>query len=110
MIISKVQHTIDSLEHALSKGFIFILDTTDRSFIYKSFGRLDYSDNIVKIDHSYGIDQIMSNKLFHVHKEMDDRLLLKKIETHSFLGIFFTSKEYNSEILNRASNILGVNT
>lgn len=55
MIISKVQHAIDSLEHALSEGFIFVLDTTDRSFMYKSVGRPDRSEAIIQIDQIHGL-------------------------------------------------------
>lgn len=106
MVISEVQHTIDSLEKQFSKSFIFVLDSTDRSFIYKSSNRHDCSDEIVRIDQQHGIDQLMNGLTFLIHEEKNNRLLLKKVDDNSFLGACFLSNEYNDELLGRAKEIL----
>ena len=106
MVISEVQHIIDSLEHKFPKSFIFVLDSTDRSFMYKSSNRHDCSEEIVRIDQQYGIDQLMSGLTFFMHREKSNRLLLKKVDDNSFLGACFLSKEYDDELLMRAKEIL----
>lgn len=106
MIISEIQHAIDMLEHELPMGFVFLLDTTDRSFIYKSTNRHDCSQEIVKIDQQLGIDKLMSGLVFFTIEEKNKILILKKIDPNSFLGVCMLYNESNDEIISRAKKIL----
>jgi hypothetical protein len=106
MIISEVQHIIKILEKSLPKSFIFVLDTTDRSFIYKSVDRHDCSKEVVRIDQEYGIDKLTKGLDSYTFEENNNALILKKLSANSFLGVCFMHNEYDLRVLNNAKSIL----
>lgn len=106
MTISEVQHTIDELEQALPKSFIFVLDTTDQSFIYQSTDKKKCAEKVISLDQQHGIDKLTSDLSHYTIEEEDNTLILKKLSPNSFLGIYLINKEYSLNLLDMAKRIL----
>lgn len=86
MVIQRANQTINELRHALPKGFVFVLDTTDRSFIYKSANFIDLEQKIVAIDKNLGIDQLTRQTGYHLNHHDGDLVGLKSIESNTYVG------------------------
>lgn len=106
MVISKVQHIINALEKILPKSFIFVLDTTDRSFIYKSQNRQDCIDKIILLDQTSGIDQLTKNLEFYSCEQDNYTLFLRKLSLNTFLGTCMFVREYDKSQLTEAKRIM----
>lgn len=106
MIISEVQLKIDSLELALPRSFTFVLDTTDRTFIYKSVDRKECVDKVLELDRVECIDRLMKDIDFFEWAEGQAILFLRKLSQNTFLGICSHLDEYDSNQLNKAKSII----
>ncbi|MEO9482258.1 MAG: hypothetical protein ABJG47_02385 [Ekhidna sp.] len=87
MIISNTHQIIDALKKLVPGGFVFVMDTTDRSFVYKSSDHPDYEQEVISLDKMYGIDTLTKSTDFYSHEDEKLIVKLKRIDSNTFMGI-----------------------
>lgn len=92
MVIQEAYDKISSLKRALPKAFIFVIDTTDRSFLYKSEEFSTCENSILALDATYGIEKLSRNEGFHLNDHDCSLVGFKSIEQNTYLGFYLPEK------------------
>ncbi|WP_421763253.1 hypothetical protein [Ekhidna sp.] len=95
MIVYSTHQKIDAIRKILPEGFVFVLDTTDRSFIYKSKNDYKSEELVFSIDKFFGIDNLTKNKDFYTHEIENSIVKLLKMAKNTFLGVCVDKETYN---------------
>ena len=85
-MIHEANKTIKELRLALPKGFVFVLDTTDRSFLYKSSDYKEFEYKIINIDVDFGIDRLTRETGYHINNHNGDLIGLRNIGINTYVG------------------------
>lgn len=109
MVISNTHQKIDALKKMVPGGFVFVMDTTDRSFVYKSANNLDYEEQIISLDRTLGIDTLTKFTDFYSHEDDQSIVKLKRIDQNTFIGLCAAKRKFSSDQLNSADNYLKFN-
>ncbi|MEP1095064.1 MAG: hypothetical protein ABJG78_08140 [Cyclobacteriaceae bacterium] len=92
-----LQIQINALNAIIPDSFIFVLDCTDRSFLYKSSDSKEAIDEILALDQSKGIDNLFDSSEYYDSESALHTYMIKRLSSHTFLG-FFVLKEKFSEL------------
>lgn len=87
MIISNTHQVIDALKKMVPGGFVFVMDTTDRTFVYKSSDNPDYEQQVISLDKVHGIDTLTKFTDFYEHSDERSILKLRRIGQNTYLGL-----------------------
>lgn len=87
MIISETHQRINTLKGLVPRGFVFVLDTTDRSFLYKSKESPDCEQRVISLDKVYGIDTLTKAANFYHHEDDTSLVKISRIGDNTFLGL-----------------------
>ena len=87
MIISNTHQVIDALKRMVPGGFVFVMDTTDRSFVYKSSNNPTFEQEVISLDKTYGIDRLTKLTDFYSYEDDKSILKLKRIGQNTFMGL-----------------------
>ena len=87
MIVNNTHQKIDALKEIMPVGFVFVLDTTDRSFIYKSKASPNQEQFVLSLDKMKGFDAQTKSDTFFSYQDDDQVLKLQKIGGNTFLGV-----------------------
>ncbi|MEM7299008.1 MAG: hypothetical protein AAF391_12170 [Bacteroidota bacterium] len=86
MVIHDAHKTINALKQALPGSFVFVLDTTDRSFLYKSKTHEICQKAIIDIDKELGIE-ILSREEGHYIRSCGDFMVgFRMIGSNTYVG------------------------
>ena len=101
MIIQEAYDKISLLKKVLPKAFVFVIDTTDRSFLYKSEEFTICEQTVLSIDASLGIDKLSKKSGYHLNNHDFSLFGFKNIGTNTYLGFCLPKKnqEVNDHIL-----------
>lgn len=106
MVIHLAFRAINDLRQILPKGFVFVLDSTDRSFIYKSKDYGKYEEFVLRFDQDQGIDLLSkSSDYFEVEQE-ETTLQVKTLTEHTYIGICVNKKDHTKDDLYRSKERL----
>lgn len=88
MIISNTHQVIDALKKIVPGGFVFVMDTTDRSFVYKSSNdHYQYEQQVISLDRVHGIDTLTKSTDFYTHDDDKSIVKIKRIGQNTFMGL-----------------------
>lgn len=88
-------------------GFVFILDTNDRSFVYKSKDDPSKEERVLSLDQMHGIDQLTKATQQYTFEDKDVVLKLVGIAQNTYLGLCADREAYSNEQWDRAIDYLG---
>ncbi|WP_420317834.1 hypothetical protein [Ekhidna sp.] len=106
MIVNNTHQKIDALREIMPEGFVFVLDTTDRSFIYKSKNSPDCEQFVISLDQVYGIDGLTKDQNSYTHHDEKTIIKLQKIGGNTYLGICTSNDNNSLEKLSLAENYI----
>lgn len=95
MIVYNTHQKIDALNAIAPESFVFVLDTTDRSFLYKSHNSDRCVDLIFGIDELHDLEKLTSSKTYHSHDEGDAILKIQKTSENTLLGICLSRSDHS---------------
>ena len=67
-------------------AFVFVIDTIDRSFLYKSTDYFASEDRIVRLDQNHGIDALLRKNGYYINRHDYNLVGLKNIGTNTCIG------------------------
>jgi hypothetical protein len=97
MIISEAHQKINTLRELVPEGFVFIIDTTDRSFVYKSKESADCEQRVISLDMMHGIDKLTKSLGYYLHHDDTSNVKLSRIAQNTFIGICVPKKRCSEE-------------
>lgn len=102
MIVYSTHQKIDAIKKILPDGFVFVLDTTDRSFIYKSKESHEGEETVFSMDKFFGIDHLTKFHDLYTHEMEDFVIKLLKMAKNTFLGVCVAKDKCNENQLKKA--------
>ena len=105
MVIHDAHQAISALKKVLPESFVFVLDTTDRSFIYRSVVSEELERSIIEFDRSHGIDVLSRKAQIYINKHGANTIGFKSIGTNTYLG-FCSNENHPESYLSEAKRIL----
>jgi len=93
MVIQEAYDKISSLKKALPKAFIFVIDTTDRSFLYKSEEFSTCENAVIALDAAEGIDNLSRTDGYHLNHHDSSLVGFKNIASNTYLGFCLPEKK-----------------
>jgi len=97
-----LQIQINALNTIIPDSFIFILDCTDRSFIYKSSDCAAAINEILSLDKSKGIDNLFDSSEYYNSESASHSYMIKKLSSHTFLGFFVLKEKFSEQSIKDA--------
>lgn len=86
-MIAGLQIQINALSAIIPESFIFVLDVTDRSFIYQSSECPSAVNKILAVDKQMGMDTLFdTSEYFNLEKD-DHFYMIRKLSDHTFMGL-----------------------
>lgn len=86
MFIQKTHRAVSTLSRLLPDAFVFVIDTTDRTFLFKSSEKEECQSILLKLDEDMGIDKLMNNQ-GHCFKNFCSREIgIKYLGTNTYVG------------------------
>ncbi|SNT18400.1 hypothetical protein SAMN05421640_2714 [Ekhidna lutea] len=95
MVIFNTHQKIDALRKIMPGGLIFVLDTTDRSFVYKSMESPNCEQLVFSVDKIYGVDNLTRETDFHSHEDESASIKFQKIGGNTYLGVCAPKEAYS---------------
>ncbi len=95
-MITGAHHKISTLRNILPGGFLFILDITDRSFLYKSKECKKSEDQIMSLEVIHGLDKLTRDADLYSHENEDEIIKIHKISNNTFLGLCAPKNNYSA--------------
>ena len=62
MLIHHTNKVVSTLSRILPNAFVFVIDTTDRTFIFKSTDSGECQDIIIELDQEIGMDKLVKDR------------------------------------------------
>ena len=93
MVIQEAYDKISSLKKALPKAFIFVIDTTYRSFLYKSEEFSTCENSVLAFDATQGIDKLSRSEGYHLNDHDSSLVGFKNIGANTYLGFCLPEKK-----------------
>lgn len=106
MIISEAHQKVNILRELVPEGFVFIIDTTDRSFVYKSKESPDCEQRIISLDIIQGIDKLTRSVDFYIHQDDTSYVKFSRIAQNTFIGVCVPKMRCTEEQWNLAVDYL----
>lgn len=94
-MIAGLQIQINALNAIIPDSFIFVLDSTDRSFIYQSSDCPLAIDEILLVDKQQGIENLFETSDFYDSDKEDYSYIIKKLSDHTFMGFFVVKENFS---------------
>ncbi|GAB4234189.1 MAG: hypothetical protein Tsb0034_07770 [Ekhidna sp.] len=92
MIIHEIQKIVDQFRKHLPEGFVFVLDTTDRSFIYKSAERKCCEGWVLDLDRDQGIE-VLTNGIGSYYMDDARKMIgFRNVGRNIFVGFCMQSE------------------
>lgn len=103
-MLTGLQIQINALHAIVPDSFIFVLDSIDGSFIYKSSDCSKAIERITSLDRSNAIENLINST--GVFYEDSDRYscIIRKLESDAFLGIFVLKEKYSENSIKSAKD------
>ena len=101
-MLAGLQVHINALNAIIPDSFIFILDSTDRSFIYQSSDCPLAVGEILALDQQKGIENIFDVTEFYDTDNSDHFYMIKRISAHTFLGFFVLKEKFSQFRISKA--------
>lgn len=108
MVISNTHQRIDALKRIVPGGFVFVMDTTDRSFVYKCSENPDFEQQVISLDKIHGIDTLTKFTDYYSHEDSGSIVKLKRIGENTFMGLCAAKSKLSEEEWDSAENYLKV--
>lgn len=108
MIISNTHQVIDALKKMVPGGFVFVMDTTDRSFVYKSSDNPYYEQQVISLDRIHGIDTLTKSTDFYSHENEKSIVKLKRIGQNTFMGLCASKNKLSEDEWDNADSYLKI--
>lgn len=106
MVIHEAHKTINALRQALPRSFVFVIDTTDRSFIYKSGEHTACEKTILQIDQLHGIDILSRKDGFYLEKHNSGLVGIRTISTNTYVGFCLPKDHHHLADIAMAEGII----
>lgn len=87
-MLSGLQIHIEALNEIIPDSFIFVLDNNDRSFIYKSQECKSSMEEIVLLEKSKGLENLLENSDYYISENEEHAYVIKRIGTQMYMGFF----------------------
>ncbi len=108
MIISNTHQVIDALKKMVPGGFVFVMDTTDRSFVYKSSDHNHFEQQVISLDRVHGIDTLTKSTDFYSHDDETSVVKLKRIGQNTFMGLCASKNKLSEDEWGHADDFFQV--
>ena len=106
MVIFDTHQKIDALKQMLPEGFVFVIDTTDRSFVYKSSTGSECEQRVILLDQLHGIDRLTQASNHYAHKDEKGLIKVKKIGHNTYIGFSAPFSRYSEKQWEPADSFL----
>lgn len=97
-----LQIQINALNAIIPDSFIFVMDSTDRSFIYKSSDCLNAVEEIVSLDKKIGMDNLFDTTDYYNSNTSEHFYIIRRMSSHTFLGFFASKHKFSDEKIKNA--------
>lgn len=106
MVISNTHQIINALKKMVPGGFVFVMDTTDRSFVYKCSNNPTFEQQVISLDKNHGIDTLTKLTDFYSHEDEQSIVKLKRIGQNTFMGLCASKSKVSESQWNIADSFL----
>ncbi|MEO9869860.1 hypothetical protein [Ekhidna sp.] len=106
MTISETHQKINALKSLTPGAFIFVLDTTDRSFVYKSMISPDCEQRVVSLDREYGIDTLTKSSSYYSHDDNQSVVKFKRLSENVFIGVCTPISNFAKDVIAKVEEFL----
>ena len=86
MLIDTTHEAITKLSRILPKAFVFVIDTTDRTFLFKSSEHAECQAMILRLDQDMGIDRIVKDQGYAIKSFHSQEVGLRSLGTNTYVG------------------------
>ncbi len=86
MLIDTTHDAITKLSRILPKAFVFVIDTTDRTFLFKSSEHTECQSMILKLDQDMGIDRIVKKEGYAIKNYHSREVGLRSLGANTYVG------------------------
>ncbi len=108
MIISNTHQIIDALKKIVPGGFVFVMDTTDRSFVYKCSNNPNFEQQVISLDKIHGIDTLTKYTDFYTHEDDKSVVKLKRIGQNTYMGLCASKNKLSEDDWSNAEQYLKI--
>ncbi len=103
-MLTGLQIKINALNAIIPNSFIFVLDSTDRSFLYKSSDNQSAINEIIELDSTSGIETLFHSSDCIDSNTRDHVYMIRKVGSHTFMGFFVSKGDFSKEQIGRAKD------
>lgn len=86
MLIETTHQAITKLSRILPKAFVFVIDTTDRTFLFKSNENPESQAMILKLDQDMGIDKLVKKQGYTIQNFCSREVGIRSIGINTYVG------------------------
>ena len=86
MLIETTHEAITKLARILPKAFVFVIDTTDRTFLFKSSEKPECQAMILQLDQDMGIDKLVKKHGYAIQNFHSQEVGLRSLGTNTYVG------------------------
>ncbi|WP_370090006.1 hypothetical protein [Ekhidna sp.] len=97
MVISDTHQKVNALRELAPDSFVFILDTTDRSFLFKSKESPDCEQRVISLDKVHGIDKLTKTTNYYHHQDDTSDVKISRISQNTYIGLCAQQKQYTAD-------------
>lgn len=102
MLIQDTDRVVTSLSRLLPNAFVFVIDTTDRTFLFKSSDRVHCQNVILQLDSEIGIDKIAKDNGHFFKSFCSKEIGMKSLSSNTFVGYCLERIDVSDEVLSIA--------
>ena len=102
MLIHNTDRVVTSLSKLLPDAFVFVIDTTDRTFLFKSSEKSPCQKAILQLDTEIGIDNAAKADGHFVRSFYSREIGMKSLATNTFVGYCVASPDACPDALQTA--------
>lgn len=103
-MLAGLQIHINRLNAIIPESFIFIMDSTDRSFIYRSWNCPDGMKTILDLDQKKGVESLFTKNSLYADENDNHSYMIRRLSNHIFLGFFVKKAQFNPSRILDAKN------
>ncbi|MEM6642680.1 MAG: hypothetical protein AAF616_06850 [Bacteroidota bacterium] len=85
-MVQRIHEIVTRLSRSLPQAFIFVIDVTDRTFLYASTKEKHYERVILELDGEKGIDTLVGNKSHLIDRSPSFEVGLKSLGLNTYAG------------------------
>ena len=96
MLVETTHEAITKLSRILPKAFVFVIDTTDRTFLFKSNEKPDCQAMVLQLDQDMGIDTLAKDRGYAIQNFRSREVGIRSLGSNTYVGYCLEESTYQN--------------